>query len=76
MLKRTRIEQETTMSEVNGNTGTSSQETENTTPSNLSMQERVIQKARKMSIDERFNVLVSAGIYTSDRKLTIAYSGG
>jgi hypothetical protein len=53
-----------------------SQQTEKSSFSPDSMQDRVIRKARAMSIDERFSVLVSAGIYTSGKKLTIAYGGG
>jgi hypothetical protein len=38
-----------------------------------SMQERVLERVRKMSSDERFDLMVSAGIYTRDGKLTPQY---
>jgi hypothetical protein len=39
------------------------------------MQERVIERLRKMASDERFDLMVKAGIYTRDGKLTPFYPG-
>ena len=40
-----------------------------------SMQERVIERIRQMTSKERFDLMVAAGIYTSDGKLTPQYRG-
>ena len=39
------------------------------------MQERVIERLRKMSVDERFDLMVKAGIYTRNGKLMPNYQG-
>jgi hypothetical protein len=39
------------------------------------MQERVIEGLRKMSSAEKFELMVKAGIYTRDGKLTPLYQG-
>ena len=39
------------------------------------MQERVAERLSQMSADERFELMVSAGIFTRDGKLTPFYQG-
>jgi hypothetical protein len=41
----------------------------------LASQERSIRRASKMTAQELFEVMVRAGIYTSDGKLTPRYGG-
>ena len=38
-----------------------------------SMQERVVDRVREMTPEQRFKLMVSAGIYTADKRLTEKY---